>query len=276
MIKFLHADEFMAVVLEHRVLYFAGEKGSGKSSVMAAMSYLLLRLGKAKHCVATMPLAWAMPADMCPSANYIACLDELGTKLDARSFAEKGQNEMRVSALAFPRKLNVFILLASVIVPDASFRALTVQRTMRFWPFLPLEIFYYGFDYGKQQKAGWFAVWDRGWLWRVDKNNPSPKYGSEYVLSSVEPVFSLFRRSIADAQGIEEPNFVGDEEDRQEFARWLGVEYGPSADHVPDSDNGQNGGDQSGQSDTTETGQGRVFNGRVSATNRAGGITFPT
>lgn len=202
MIGFINADDFLRSFFAQRVVTLAGQYGSGKTSLAVALSYLLQSSGAVEYTVSTSPIVWAVNPWDCPPANFCVVLDELGTEFDNRSFADRKQNKMRTALLAFPRKLNMYIIVSSFVSPDVSFRFISVQRMFDLHPFLPLEVYSYGIDNGDIREKSWFAIWDRDWLWRTDVNNPSPKYGSEAVPDSeyFAQIVALIDRAIRSAR----------------------------------------------------------------------------
>lgn len=235
MIRFLNADDFLRHAISHRIVFLGGNYGTGKSSLSVALSYLLLSSGLADYCVSSMPVAWAIPAAVCPPSNFVALLDELGVEFDARSFADKGQNKARRSIVAFMRKLNAFAIVSSKVTPDITFRPLVVQRAFSLAPIVPLDIYSYGLEEGKMAAMGHFGLWHRDWLWKVDAYNPCPKYGNEYVPTenASQEIVTLFDRAISEARkkaDLPDINaFWGLQSTFAAFAQFYRVECEPTA-----------------------------------------------
>lgn len=276
MIKLLGATDFLSHVAQHRILNLGGDVGTGKSSLAVALSYLWLRGRLADKVVSTMPIAFAVPAArITPPANFVAVLDELGTELDSRSFGNKRQNSVRVNILAFLRKLNITVIVASRISPDASFRSLTVQRIWNLNPLLPLEVYNYGIEDGKTEAFGTFMVWDRGWLWNK-RVHPTPLYGHEAVPGGFTPIFDLFARAVAEARNVsEEPN-DWPESDNSKFSRWLGMAFRSADDSLSEPAQRGDGEVAPGEGDSGSWGRsyGEVLAGAVTDTARSGGSRF--
>lgn len=202
MLKFYQADDFLRQMFEHRLCFLGGNYGTGKSSLAVALAHLILSSGLAENCIACMPVCFAIPAEYCPVSNFVALLDEFGVEYDARSFGGKEQNKVRRSIVAYLRKLNAYAIVSSKVTPDVSFRPLIVQRAFSLYPMLPLDIYSYGLEEGEMVTAGHFMVWDRAWLWRVDRYNPSAKYGNEFVPSEsqTDEISKFFARAIVEAK----------------------------------------------------------------------------
>lgn len=279
MIRFLRADDFLRHFVSQRVVTLAGQYGSGKSSLAVALSYLLLSGGIVRHCVSTMPVAWAVPPELCPPSNFVALLDEMGTEFDARSFGNQKQNKMRTSLLAFPRKLNIYLIVSSFISPDVSFRFIVVQRVFDLTGLFPLEIYRYGIENGEVKSAGWFGLWDRAWLWRRDAYNPSPKYGSEYVTDADDfsQTVELFSRSIRAARKVGQApvSFFGRPSTVAAMSIWYRVGYDSAADIVSRPTYTDNPADISSAGHSPQTGDNALLGGQVSTGVSSGGISFP-
>jgi hypothetical protein len=174
---------------------------------------------------------------MVPYHSFVAVMDELGTDVDARAFADKRQNNIRKQLLAFPRKLNIYIIVASRTSPDVSFRSLTAQR-MASVPGLG-EVWGYAFVDGKQSTGGWFILRGRAWCWRGRSNNPFPSalYGHEYVPGSMDAVYTHFEKCIEVAAGVVNPQEAADSEGAENIAGRFGVVYRPSTGPVSGSNN---------------------------------------
>jgi len=236
MLRFINSDDFLRHFVAQRVCTFAGQYGSGKTSLAVALSYLLESSGIVEYTVSTSPIVWAINPWDCPSSNFCVVLDELGTEFDNRSFADRKQNKMRTALLAFPRKLNMYIIVSSFVSPDVSFRFISVQRIFSFNPLLPLELYSYGIENGEVKQQGWFGVWDRAWLWRRDRDNPSPKYGSEAVPDSeyFAQVVALIERAIRDARPSDKSpvQFFGSEDQLEALRQFYKVGYHPTPDNI--------------------------------------------
>lgn len=203
MFRIYNGDIFLKTVRERRVLWLAGEYGSGKSLVEVMLSYLFLRERIVRAVVSTMPIAWAIPAACAPLTDVMVIYDEMGAEFDARSFGVKKQNDFRRRLIAFPRKLNMYVVLASKVAPDVSFRALTLQHT---WgPLLGFDLFWWSCEEGAVGGEGWFWVSGLDGLYKEARHDPYMlTYHHHYIPSSGGYVDSLVRRAIAVAQFEEE------------------------------------------------------------------------
>lgn len=279
MIRFINADDFLRHFVAQRVVSLAGQYGSGKTSLAVALSYLLQSGGIIEATVSTSPIVWSIPPWDCPSSNFCVVLDELGTEFDNRSFADRKQNKMRTALLAFPRKLNMYIIVSSFVSPDVSFRFITVQRMFDLNPMVPFEIYSYGIENGDIKSQGWFGIYDRAWLWRVDRDNPSPKYGSEAVPDSeyFAQIVALIERAIREARPSDKSpvEFFGSESEREALRQFYRMGYNPNADTILQSPQAPSRTAVSGADNSPGPSNEQVLGGFVAQTSSSGGHSFP-
>lgn len=279
MLRFVNADTFLRHFVAQRVVTLAGQYGSGKTSIAVALSYLLQSGGIVEATVSTSPIVWAIPPWDCPSSNFVVILDELGTEFDNRSFADRKQNKMRTSLLAFPRKLNMYIIVSSFVSPDVSFRFISVQRLFDLNPLLPFEIYSFGIENGDIKSAGWFGIWDRAWLWRTDRDNPSPKYGSEAVPDTeyFAQIVALIERAIRDARPSDKSpvQFFGSESEQQALRQFYRVGYNTPPDIVLQSKEASSRKAVSGADSSPQTTDAPILGGVVNQTVSSAGRSFP-
>jgi hypothetical protein len=165
MIKLLRADDFLNAFAEHRILYASGRYGSGKSSLGVALAWDFGRRRMVDHCISSMPIAFGEPARNVAGDAFVL-LDEAGVFYDARRFADRKQNEFRTGAVAYLRKINSYLYISSRVVPDASFRALTVQRALAIINGR-IEVYKWALQDAAVDISGWFLLLDRAWTWRM-------------------------------------------------------------------------------------------------------------
>lgn len=127
--KLYGADDFKAVFDDAKLVYFAGRPGTGKTLFGVALALWLLEIGRVDAVIANVPIAFATPAQDAPLERVALVIDELGWFFDARQFGANDANRFRKTILGFPRKVQSYTIVCSKLVVDASFRALTVQRT---------------------------------------------------------------------------------------------------------------------------------------------------
>jgi len=236
MLRMLNATPFLMSVGSNRVLWLAGEYGSGKTSLAVALAYLLVYHRRADVVVSSTPCAFAVPLSLAPLSGFVAILDEAGVEWDNRSFGDRKQNMARKRVLAYLRKLNAYVILSSKVAPDVSFRALTVQQLWSFsWLGLPLEVFSYGYEDGVVGVTGWFGLHNRDWLWTTGSSAPSPKYGHDHVPLGFDSFVAHFQLAIASAvDDVEDPNECKPE-DGEVLRRWFGMGHKATANSLQKS-----------------------------------------
>jgi len=133
-------------------------------------------------------------------------VDELGWFFDARQFANVKSNEFRKTLLAFPRKVESYIIVASRLVVDASFRALSIQRT---WAGFGVAQYGFAESEGAANADGYFWVTGMDALYSqrvVGKvgNLYSDYYASRYIPSGIDFLREYVSRCMAAARDTEE------------------------------------------------------------------------
>lgn len=220
--NFLGSDDFLARFMSARLVYLAGRVGSGKTSASVALSWLLHREGLVDATICNFPLAWASPIKDAPLRRFAILLDELGVFYDARQVVGKGggaSNDFRKTLLGFPRKIDAYVIVSSRVVPDKSFRALTVQRDYAL-PF-GFNRYVYGEDDG--------ALTAEGNFWCHGLSDVWPFYDHRYIPSGVEYLAAHVARAVENSRGGEadpnevyEPGEVLSERDKSELYELFG------------------------------------------------------
>jgi len=229
MFRLLGADNFLSYFRDNRIVYLPGIYGVGKSGLAVMLSYIAVRYGWVKHVISTLPVAWGIDPDYCPPYSFLAIMDEMGQKFDARSFGDRAQNDFRKIILAFPRKVNAYIVISSKVAPDVSFRAMAAQRVFSALSVgIPLERWQWSLTEGQIEADGFFWVWNRPWLWKKDRNNPSAKYGHLPIPGGFSRVTNVFRRAMVGSIQ-EDGDFHTFQQEYGEatidnLCRWFGVE----------------------------------------------------
>lgn len=194
--RFYGADDFLARFTSTRLVYLAGKVGSGKTSFGVALSHLLHTTGLVDATISNVPIRWASPMRWAPGRRFCILIDELGVFYDARTIQGSG-NQFRKVLLGFPRKIDSYVVVSSRIVPDKSFRALSVQRDYK----LPFgwNRYVYGEDDGVLNAEGSFWVHGLSDVW--------PYYDHSYIPSSVDALSAHVQAAAAAATGGEvDPN----------------------------------------------------------------------
>lgn len=185
------ADDFFARFAQSRCVYLSGRVGTGKTLFSVWLSAELHRRGFVDATVSTFPLAWGVPAAGAPMLRVCYILDELGAFFDSRSAMDKRSNEFRKTVLAFPRKIESYIVVSSRVVVDKSFRGLTAQR---YYP-LPggWSIWAYSEDEGVAQNDGIMLVPNLSGYWPYYHHKHVPgennlEWIADHILEAIDTV----------------------------------------------------------------------------------------
>jgi len=137
----LMAEGLIGICSTYRVVHIAGRYGGGKTSLAFRLAYELLSSGQSRYLYTNIPCVWAdnpnlsvMRADLAGVERWldaVVVLDEGGLFLRNNSKAEQ--------FTAFLRKLNITIIVCSIMPPARMMRSVQVQRTLDFMKFgIPL------------------------------------------------------------------------------------------------------------------------------------------
>jgi hypothetical protein len=165
---FVMCDEFFWMVRNYRVMYARGRYGSGKSLLAVATAVELWRRGLVDHIYSNLILRGDWFEQVTGSIrDAVIVFDEAWVELDSRSWDRKVAN----SWLAFLRKRNIYLLLASVTNVDVRFRTLQVQRSQ----VLPkLWRYQWVVNDGMKPIKGAFMIYDPGPYFEVFDTNEEP------------------------------------------------------------------------------------------------------
>lgn len=254
MIHILGGDKFLSALLGRYLVYFSGGLGTGKTSMAVALSGMLHEWGLVDATISNLPIAWAVPAKEAPLERVCIVIDELGTFFHARDFGDRKSNGFVKSLLGFPRKVGSYVIVASRLNVDVTFRALSVQRE---YDLGPLQIFAFAEDDGQQQAVGRFGVWGLSSLYQsplipmpeaFPRGYLSSYFATRYIPSGIQFLAGWVDRAVAAAKDESEfdPNeirAVGDEAEIFSSLATVRPEESPPVP-VPTSDASGNAGSQ--------------------------------
>lgn len=160
----LGAESTLGYLQTYRIVHVGGRYGGGKTALAFKLAGELLDRGFSRYLVSNVRSVWEdTPADVVlrdgSYADAVVVLDEGGLFLKSSFDAEK--------FLAFLRKLNIVLIIPSVLPPSSRVRMLSIQRTMNLQTVgLPLWLYTTTLYYGHVKENSKF------WWWR-----PSEIYG---------------------------------------------------------------------------------------------------
>lgn len=153
--KLVSASVFLVTLRNYRFLWLGGRYGGGKTSLAVYLSHFILSHGWAKAVVGNIPVAWGVPPnmyDLYTPEDCVLLLDEGGLFMKFSGDFEK--------VGAFMRKLNMYVLLPSVIPPAGIFRMFQVQRIVNFYTLgIPLWWYKWRLSIGAVTSDGSFGWW---------------------------------------------------------------------------------------------------------------------
>lgn len=120
----IFADNLLGYLQTYRVLWLRSRYGSGKTALAFRLAYELKQMGAIRYIISNCHSPWCdNPADVVlvnGQADVCLILDEAGMFMDSPYEAKQ--------YIAYMRKLNVVMLLASVMSPATIVRFLSVKR----------------------------------------------------------------------------------------------------------------------------------------------------
>lgn len=135
----LFADNILNYARNYRVCYIGGRYGGGKTALAFRLAYELCLRFEFRYILSNVSSIWCTPPDRVVLrdgfVDAVIVLDEGGMFLDDAASARQW--------LAFLRKINVVLLVPSVLPPSLVMRRLSVQRLANFDAF-GVPLWYYG------------------------------------------------------------------------------------------------------------------------------------
>lgn len=120
------ADTFIQNLRTFRVCWLKSRTGSGKTALAFRLAYALYEIGAVRYICSNCESVWCDdPGDVVlqnGQADVCLIMDEGGMFMESKHKAQK--------YLAFMRRLNIILLIPSVMMPATVVRFLTVKRTM--------------------------------------------------------------------------------------------------------------------------------------------------
>jgi hypothetical protein len=152
----VNAATFIGYCSTFRVVHIGGRYGGGKTSLAWRLAYELVDKGLARYVISNVKSVWSDdPAKITLRqgvyVDAVVILDEGGIFLKTGYDADK--------FLAFLRKLNITLLIPSVLPPATKARFLSVQRVWNAGV-LGLPLWWYRVDliYGTTREKDYFGI----------------------------------------------------------------------------------------------------------------------
>jgi hypothetical protein len=178
----INADNITRYARDYRVCTISGRFGGGKTSFAFRLAYELMRVYKFRYIVSNVQSVWNTPinkielrrTDYGLFVDAIMVLDEGGMFLDR-------PNEAR-SWLAYLRKLNVVLLIPTVIAPSLLMRTVTVQRVVN-GDALGLPFWFYRVILNSMtvRERDWFLWWQPSEIYGVYDTVGMPSEASDIL-----------------------------------------------------------------------------------------------
>jgi len=151
------ADSMLGMVRNYRVLTIGGRFGGGKSALAHMIAYWLLERGHVRYLISNVRSVWRDNPEKIEMrggklVDAVVILDEAGI------FLETGRDAKKF--LAYLRKMNIILIMPTVLEPSKTVQFLTAQRTMTYNPMgVPLWWYRMNLRYGSQKESYGFGWW---------------------------------------------------------------------------------------------------------------------
>lgn len=246
-------SDFLVRFEQSRAVYLGGRVGTGKTLMAVYLSAILHERGLVDATVANFPVAWATPIAEAPKTRVCYLLDELGMFMSARDALKDDSNQFRVTVTAVPRKLNSYTVISSRVVPDKSFRGLTVQR---YYPwFGGASIWAYAEDEGSANNEGLMFVPSLKKYW--------PYYDTRFVPADILYIADHIQAATEEVKGDgSDPNRVLGSDKTPPPLRF----FGTASKGVRGKVSGQGG--SNGQDEGVDRSGSRLLDAGVEATSK--------
>lgn len=146
----------MGYLRNFRIVHLAGRYGGGKTALAFRLAYELLSSGDFRWCLSNIP---------CVFADDPSRVDVRDGRVDAVVVLDEGGIFLKTTYdidkfIAYLRKLNIVLLIPSVLPPSSRATFLSIERIFNGWS-LGLPVWFYGYTlrYGRAAFNGWFAWW---------------------------------------------------------------------------------------------------------------------
>lgn len=121
----LVGEIFLNTFRTERVCWIGGHYGSFKTALALRMGIEFVERGWSKHILTNFPCEVATDLHRLESLDDCFCiLDEAGVWMNEGTFR---------NVIAYPRKINTYLCLASKVEPPLKARKMTVQMVFNFW-----------------------------------------------------------------------------------------------------------------------------------------------
>lgn len=162
---FVRSSPLIHLLNQFRVAWLQGGYGSGKTLMSYALAYDLYQTGRYRYILGNSHSVWTdSPADVKlrdgAFVDAIVILDEGGLFMKLSRDADK--------FLLGLRKLNITILVPSVLPPSSRIKFLQIQRTFNAEIFgFPFWLYQYRLNIGSEHEKDWFGLYKPSTLYGI-------------------------------------------------------------------------------------------------------------
>lgn len=176
------ATNLVYMANQFRVIWIMGRYGGGKTSLAYLLADALFKTGKYRYLLSNSRSVWT------DNPENVVLRDD--KHVDAVVLLDEGGLFLRTGAdadafLLGLRKLNITLVIPSVLQPASKVKFLQVQRIMTMQPYgIPAWLYEYRLNYGSQNEKSKFWVWKPDCIWGIYDTFDYPdddKYLSDWL-----------------------------------------------------------------------------------------------
>lgn len=211
----LGADVALSMLKTFRVVWIGGQPGAFKTALAFRLGYALLEKGFCRYLVSNTRSVWRDDPNKVELkggvlVDAVMILDEGGMFLKTGRDAD--------SFISFLRKMNIVLIIPSVMPPTGRVRYLSIQRLMTLRTIgIPALIYNMQLDYGNVHESFKFVWWRPEEIFGVYDTSGAPsddagldQYVNEWVASLKANTKTIVRKSRSTAEsfkisGFDEP-----------------------------------------------------------------------
>jgi hypothetical protein len=186
-------DSMLLALRNYRTCWLGGRYGGGKTAISFRLAHDLVKDWGFRYIVSNCRSVWNTSADKVELrdgrfVDAVIILDEGGMFLDSTRLAKEW--------LAYLRKLNIILIVPSVLPPALILRRMVIQRTFNFQPFgLPVWRFTWKLDNGMTQQKDHFWWVNFSEIFGIYDTLGMPSEAS-YILGFMETWTTLAGKSL--------------------------------------------------------------------------------
>ncbi len=237
----INANQAILNIANYRKLWLAGNVGTGKTLLAFLIARELVNRGYAKYIVSNIPSVWSDdPQTVLDNVRDIMYLDCVIILDEGGQFIKTAKQAAVFSA--FPRKFNIYLILASVDPPAFNFKSFAIERTWKWSSFgIPALTYAYSLQTGvalgnSERTIQSFHLWKYSEMFGIYDTQAAPLDADDIVdmldthYVNVQQHMATKGKSLRLEGVTNEQDSSGDRDTEPKRLRDLGEEWGVPQD----------------------------------------------